>query len=130
MTVDVDFNAINSRKNRLQGHKDFLEAQRAEENRVSAERDKNVLGADYSGYNSIDAMIRGVNTEQLAVLKNRNESFKKRLAEMNETMRRFPKIIERGSSGVLRGSERSHENYSRDGWIRGVANSDASAVSR
>lgn len=92
MTVDVDFNAINSRKNRLQAHKDFLEAQRAEENRVSAERDKNVLGADYSGYNSIDAMIRGVNTEQLAVLKNRNESFKKRLAELNETIDGFRRL--------------------------------------
>ena len=57
-------------KEQLEKHKQFLLDQEAKRRQADIDRKNDVLSADYSGYNSIEEIWKGLSSAEINLLKN------------------------------------------------------------
>ena len=70
-------------KEQLEKHKQFLLDQEAKRRQADIDRKNDVLSADYSGYNSIEEIWKGLSSAEINLLKSQSPSYKKRVEELD-----------------------------------------------
>jgi hypothetical protein len=70
-------------KEQLEKHKQFLLDQDAKRRQAELTRQTSVLAADYSGYDDLDQMLKGLTSDEVRTLRSQNASFKKRLEDFD-----------------------------------------------
>lgn len=70
-------------KEQLEKHKQFLLEQEAKRRQADIDRKNDVLSADYSGYNSIEEIWKGLSSAEINLLKSQSPSYKKRVEELD-----------------------------------------------
>ena len=70
-------------KEQLEKHKQFLLDQEAKRRQADLTRQSDVLAADYSGYNSIEEIWKGLSSAEINLLKSQSPSYKKRVEELD-----------------------------------------------
>jgi hypothetical protein len=70
-------------KEQLEKHKQFLLDQDAKRRQADLTRQSDVLAADYSGYNSLEDIWKGLSSAEINLLKSQSPSYKKRVEELD-----------------------------------------------
>ena len=70
-------------KEQLEKHKQFLLDQDAKRRQADLTRQSDVLAADYSGYNSLEEIWKGLSSAEINLLKSQSSSYKKRVEELD-----------------------------------------------
>ena len=70
-------------KEQLEKHKQFLLDQDAKRRQADLTRQSDVLAADYSGYNSLEEIWKGLSSAEINLLKSQSPSYKKRVEELD-----------------------------------------------
>jgi len=83
------------------------------------DRKNNVLSADYSGYNSLDDIWRGLSSSEITLLKTQSASYKKRVAEL-DTINAFRQLSEEDQAVFFaEANEATRIVLENDGYIAG-----------
>jgi hypothetical protein len=104
-------------KEQLEKHKQFLLDQDQKRRQADIARQQDVLSADYSGYNSLDDIWRGLSTAEINLLKTQSPSYKKRIEEL-DLINAFKRLTEEDQATFFaEANEATRITLENDGYV-------------